>query len=228
MINRMPKPKSFLWPSVSLCSHWYTVLTARGSPLIRIMAKSIAGTARGPVHAPLYESEANSCVSERVRAFAWRNIKTGCRREDCGDETVEPDRDKGWKQMRETRGLDSRWLKSGFFFFFWFGPSSFQDPTKTRPDADLLRCDPRVIRPLNCPSLVTLLLCSSLSWTIQLTHKWVSLQGKWRLASADSLPLWEDGSRVRAGCFKTTVQVACSALNSHSLWTVTPSQRQLH
>lgn len=47
-------------------------------------------------------------VSETVRAFARRNIKTGCRREDCGDETEEPDRDKGGKQMRETRGLDSR------------------------------------------------------------------------------------------------------------------------
>lgn len=84
------------------------VLTATGSPLITIMAKSIAGTARGPVHAPLYKSEANSRVSEKVRAFAWRNMKMGCRREDGGDETEELDRDKGGKQIRETRGLDSR------------------------------------------------------------------------------------------------------------------------
>lgn len=77
------------------------VLTATASPLIRIMVKSIAGTAQGPVHAPGYKSEANSHVSETVWVFAWRNIKTGCCREDCGDETEEPDGDKGERQMRE-------------------------------------------------------------------------------------------------------------------------------
>lgn len=100
MINRMPKPKSFLWPSVSLCSHWHTVLTATGSPLIRIMAKSIAGTARGPVHAPLYKSEANSCVSETVRAFAWRNIKTG--------KTVVM-KQRSWTEIK----VEGRWERQG-------------------------------------------------------------------------------------------------------------------
>lgn len=179
MINRMPKPKSFLWPSVSLCSHWYAVLTATGSPLIRIMAKSMAGTARGPVHAPLYKSEANSRFSETVRAFVWRNIKTGCRREDCGDETEEADTDKGGKQMRETRGLDSRWLKSSFFFFFFSVqsiklPGSNQDSTRCRPPNP----DPGVIRPLNRPSLVTSPLCPPPPWTLQLTHERVTWQGK--------------------------------------------------
>lgn len=124
------------------------------------MVKSIAGTTRGPVHAPVYKSEAKSRVSETVQAFAWRNIKMGCHRKDCGDETEELDRDKGGKQMRETRGLDSRWLKSVFFFFLVQSiklPQSNQDSTRCWPPNP----DPGASRPLNRSSLVTSPLYSS-------------------------------------------------------------------
>ncbi len=93
------------------------VSIATGSPLIRIMVKSIAGVAWGPVHASVYTSEVNS-LHWNSPAIYLKKIETHCNREDCRDKLEETDRDEGGKHWdRWGRGGviqrgDSVWLKT--------------------------------------------------------------------------------------------------------------------
>lgn len=113
------------------CAVHCTVLITTGSPLIRIMVKSIPGTARGSVHASMYKSEANSHVLLQSR----QNIETGCSREDCGDQMEEPDRNEGGKA---DEGGDGEEQNLFFPHLFCVNLWSLQDVTKAGPDADLL------------------------------------------------------------------------------------------
>lgn len=107
------------------------VLIATGSLLLRIMEKSIPGTAQGSVHASVYKSEANSNVLQQYR----QNIKTGCSREDHRDQMEEPSRNKGGKENDAEEGP---WFKAIQKLHFHINFVLIQDVTKARPDAGLL------------------------------------------------------------------------------------------
>lgn len=80
------------------------VSIATGSPLIRIMAKSIAGIAWGPVHASVYTSEVNSPALKQCGHLLKENQDSLQCGEACGDKLKESDRDKGGKHRDRWEG----------------------------------------------------------------------------------------------------------------------------
>lgn len=109
--------------------YWFTVLIETGSPLIRIMVKSIPGTAQGSVHASVYKSEANSNVLQRSR----QNIETGCSKEDRGDQMEEPNRNKGGKADDAEKGP---WFKTNLSLYFYIYFVLIHQASRMQPRLD--------------------------------------------------------------------------------------------
>lgn len=101
--------------------HWCMVLIATGSPLIRIMVKSIAGIAWGPVHASVYTSEVKSPVLTQSSHLLKEN-RDSLQWEDCGAKPEGTDWDKGGKHWDGWRIGRFSVIKRLFFKFLEKAP----------------------------------------------------------------------------------------------------------
>lgn len=142
------------------------VSIATGSPLIRIMVKSIAGVAWGPVHASVYTSEVNS-LHWNSPAIYLKKIETHCNREDCRDKLEETDRDEGgkhwdrWGRGRVIQRGDSLWLKTAPQVLLLKASTRAAEDQQARDLNPIHKRDPAA--ELSCCCHISLPLCSDSS-----------------------------------------------------------------